>query len=162
MCAAREKMGKTLFLAFHAPPCRFSGQLTPHFGKIGTGDIVSYFHKKIKTLKKCKPLENVPFAIFVLQSGFPHLPQSLVSHPVENIPLAPPAFYALHAEIMPGLSTKSVELSTCKSGERGETLGAPRAQTCGRGLRPLHPNRRSGLNRKNRQLPPVTWGYEII
>ena len=157
-----EKRRKTPLRPLPCLPCRFSGQTMSFYGKIGTGDIVSYFHKKIKTLKKCKPLENVPFAIFVPQSGFPHLPQSLVSHPVENIPLAPPAFYALHAEIMPGLSTKIFDLSTCKSGEWGETLGAPRAQTCGRGLRPLHPNRRSGLNRKNRQLPPVTWGYEII
>ena len=124
-----EKRRKTYLCPLPCLPCRFSGQTMSFYGKIGTGDIVSYFHKKIKTLKKCKTLENVPFAIFVPQSGFPHLPQSLVSHPVENISLAPPASYALHPEVMPEFSTKIFDLSTCKSGERRETLGALRPQT---------------------------------
>jgi hypothetical protein len=76
------------------------------------------------TLEKCKALKNVQFAIFAPQSGFPHLPQSLVSHPVENKTQAALAFYALHPEVMPGLSTKILDLSTCKSGERRETCGA--------------------------------------
>ena len=85
------------------------------FGKSGTGDIVSYFHKKIKTLEKCKTLKNVRFAIFAPQSGFPHLPQSLVSHPVENKTQAALAFYALHPEVMPDLSTKILACILCVS-----------------------------------------------
>ena len=112
----REKKGITPAFAFPCPPCRFSGQAMPFFGKIGTGDIVSYFHKKIKTLGKCKALENVPFAIFAIQTGYPLDPQSLVSHPVENTNHVPPASYALRAELMPELSTETVELSTCKFG----------------------------------------------
>ncbi|MBR4331647.1 MAG: hypothetical protein IKP72_03120, partial [Clostridia bacterium] len=95
------------------------------YGKIGTGDIFSYFHKKIKTLEKCKALKNVRFAIFAPQSGFPHLPQSLVSHPVENKTQAALAFYALHPEVMPGLSTKILDLSTCKNGERRDDAPGP-------------------------------------
>ena len=113
----REKKGITPLPAFPYLPRRFSGQTAPFFGKIGTGDIVSYFHKKIKTLEKCKALENAPFAIFATQKGYPLDPQSLVSHPVENINPASPASYALRAEVMPGLSTENVELSTCKSGD---------------------------------------------
>ena len=124
----REKKGITPAFAFPYPPCRFSGQAMPFFGKIGTGDIVSYFHKKIKTLGKCKALENVPFAIFAIQMGYPLDPQSLVSHPVENTNHVPPASYALRAELMPELSTENVELSTCKFGYgryAGALLRAP-------------------------------------
>ena len=118
----REKKGITPAFAFPHPSCRFSGHSMPFFGKTGTGDIVSYFHKKIKTLGKCKPLENAPFAIFAIQKGYPHDPQSLVSQPVENENPVPPASYALRAKVMLELSTKKAELSTCKSGERGEAL----------------------------------------
>ncbi len=116
------KKGITMAFAFPYPSCRFSGQNTPFFGKIGTGVIVSYFHKKIKTLEKCKALENEPFAIFAIQTGYSLDPQSLVSHPVENTNPVPLASYALRVKVMLELSTKKVELSTCKSGERGETL----------------------------------------
>ncbi len=45
-----------------------------------------------------------------------------------------------------------------KSGFDGETLGAPRAQTCARGVPPLDTSRRIDLNGTSGQLPPAALG----
>ena len=91
----REKKGRTPAFAFPYPSCRFSGHAAPFFGKIGTGDIVSYFHKKIKPPRRCKTLEKPVFAIFATKKGYPHNSQSLFSRAVENPASVTPASYAL-------------------------------------------------------------------
>ena len=117
------KKGENLLFRFPVPFAPFFRAGYANFGKYGTGDIVSYFHKKIKPIEKCKPMENAQFAIFVIEKCYPHNSQSLFPCAGEKNAQASPASYALPSKTMPGFSTENRELSTCKTGDWIEDAG---------------------------------------
>ena len=125
----REKKGKTPFFAYQLPPCRFSFQAPPFFGKTGTGDIVSYFHKKIKPPEKCKPLENNLFAIFAIQKRFSTQSTIACFTPWGKTNGAPICILCAAIKSYAGFVNKKIRVIHLQNWQKErETLGPPRPQ----------------------------------